>query len=88
MGAGRKCHHSRIEVGGRRCEKSGLKELKEEEVGEVVGAELSLKAIGCLTLWGRHHAGIIDKDIQTLALLQKSFGSFAHALERIEINLQ
>lgn len=52
MDAGRKRQYSRIEVGGRRCEKSGLKKLKEEEVGEAVGAELSLKAIGRRTLLG------------------------------------
>ena len=44
------------EGGGGGGEEEGFEELEEEEVGEVVGAELGFEAVGCGALGGCHDA--------------------------------
>ncbi len=50
-------------------EEEGFEELEEEEVGEVIGAELSFEAIGSEGTGGEsHYAGVVYENVEGLSL--------------------
>ena len=50
----------------------------QREVPEVIGAELHLEAVGSLTIWDRHDAGVVAQHMQRLALQMERVGEAAH----------
>ena len=57
------------EGGGGGLEEEGFEELEEEEVGEVVGTELGLEAVGGVGEGGgSHYAGVIDEKVECTGL--------------------
>ena len=61
MAAGAERHDPRVADSGQRVVESE----REREVAKVVGRELELPAVGCqLELGERHHAGVVDEDVQ------------------------
>ena len=67
-----------IESGSRGGEEKRLELLEEEEMGEMIGAELCFKVIrGCLASREGHDASIVDKEVECLALRFEFFGSIS-----------
>ena len=59
-------------------EEERLQELEEQEVGEVVGAELGFMAVGCFRVGGDgHDAGVVDEDVEGRGAGFEGFGCFA-----------
>jgi hypothetical protein len=55
--------------------------VDEDEVAEVVGAELRLKAVGGVSKGRCHYAGVGDDDVEGFAFAEQGVGRGAHTLE-------
>jgi len=64
VGVARDCHHARVRASLQLADQA----RGEREVAEVVGAELQLEAIPCLPPRRRHHARVVDQQIQALVV--------------------
>lgn len=58
--------------------------MKEEEVTEVVSAELQLEAVFCNPLRASHNSSIVDENVEPLFLLQELFCSGANGSKRVK----
>ena len=80
-------------AGGRQIDEAGTgleqrhDAVDEDEMAEMVGAELQLEAIGGEAFRRRHHAGIGNDEIEFLALLHQRIGRRPYAAERRQIQL-
>jgi hypothetical protein len=76
MGAGGDCHDPPADV--------LEQQVGEREVAEVVGAELQLEALRGASERRRHHAGVVDQQVE---LPVPRGGELAHRLEARQIEL-
>src|SRR5262245_40336990 len=63
------------------------KSIDQYEVAQMVGAELGFEAIGCMTEWRGHHAGIRNQHIELRSLCQQRIRARAHTLQAREVEL-
>ena len=70
---------------------AGLEERRdavdEDEVAEMIGAELGFEAVGGVAEGGGHDAGVGDEDVERAALCEELAGGGADALEAREVEL-
>jgi hypothetical protein len=62
-------------------------ERGQQEVAEVVGAELKLEAVGRPASRRRHHAGVIDQQVEPVVGRSVTLGEAAHRLQAREVEL-
>ena len=74
--AGRREQHDAGAAGGHQ---RGREQLDEQEVAEVVGAELHLEAVDGGALRAGHHAGVGDEHVEHRVVLDEPVGEGAHA---------
>ena len=60
-------------------------ELREEEVAEVVGAELHVEALLRLPLGAEHDPGVVDEDVELVLVDEQLARALAHRLEGGEV---
>ena len=80
--AGRRQAHDARRRGG---EQRRQDEVGEEEVAEVVGAELHLEPVGGARERARHHAGVVDEQVDARVALDQLGGGLAHAGQRGQV---
>lgn len=69
VAGGGKIDDARVKFGGRRGEEGSFEELEEQEVREMVCAELGFESVGCFDeCRGGHDAGVVDENIQCRSL--------------------
>ena len=64
VGGAAQRHHARTGSGEQRAEQQS----GEREVAEMIGPQLRFEAVGCCTARRRHHAGIVDQQIDAVPL--------------------
>ena len=72
-----------VRRGGR--EEDRFEEVEEEEVREVVGAELCFKSVGGATFGAGHYSCVGDEDIECFGLGEKICGTCTHAVEGVQV---
>ncbi len=81
-------HHAGVVAGRGGCQQGGLQELNEQEVSDMIGAKLELKAVLGLSLWTCHDASIGDEDVQLLALAQEVGSTLSDRLQVVQLQLE
>ena len=70
-----------------RIQKQRHQHLCQQEVSQVVGAQLHLKAIGCLPIWAGHDAGIVDEDVNLVLIVQEMLCTLPHRVQGRKVKL-
>ena len=81
-------HHAGAVAGRGGCQQGRLQQLDEQEVPNMVGPKLALKAVLGLAFWTCHDASIGDEDVQLLALDQEVGSTLPDRLQVVQLQLQ
>ena len=77
-----------VEFGGRGCKHGVFDETEEEEMREVIGAELGFEPVDRFALRSSHDARVIDQGVESVALAQEGLGGRADAGEGVVVHFQ
>ena len=77
----------RHDAGRRGGDERGCEQVREQEVPEVVGAELQLEAVGGGAEGASHDTGVVDEHVETVMVGEEAGGACPNTRQRGELEL-